>query len=135
MHDANRALEDLLRAGELGCHPDLELRLREIGEGEPDPDFAVPVLSHPNGVAFAFAVGMWLLGLRVADELRADVLEAPGTGRAQLVDLHDWNLHFAERLGPDWVAADPWPIDVRTGEGTRQLRAWTRAAYDYAATL
>ncbi len=44
MHEANRALEDYLRAGELGCHPDLELRLRELGESEPDPEFAIPVL-------------------------------------------------------------------------------------------
>ena len=46
MHSANAALEDYLRAGELGCHPDLELRLRELGESEPDPEFAIPVLTR-----------------------------------------------------------------------------------------
>ena len=50
-------------------------------------------------------------------------------------DLHDWNLRFAERLGPDWVAVDPWPIDVKTEAGTKQLRAWARAAYDYAGAF
>jgi len=135
MHSANAALEDYLRAGELGCHPDLELRLRELGESEPDPKFAIPVLTHPNGVAFAFAGGTSILGLRVPESLRPEVLDAPGTGRHQLADLHDWNLRLAELLGPDWAAVDPWPIDVRTEAGTRQLREWARAAYDYAGTL
>jgi hypothetical protein len=134
MHEANRALEDYLRVGELGCHPDLELRLREIGDCERDPGFAIPVLTHPNGVAYAFAGGTSILALRVPETLRAEVLEAPGTGRHQLADLHDWNLRFAESLGPDWVAVDPWPIDVRTEAGTEQLRAWARAAYEYAGT-
>ena len=131
---ANDALVEYLRVEEHGCHPDLELRLREIGEAVPDPAFAIPVLTHPNGVAYAFADGMSMIALRVPATLRVEVLEAPGTGRAQLAGLHEWNLAFAERLGPDWVAADPWPIDVRLEEGTRQLRAWARAAYDYAGT-
>jgi hypothetical protein len=135
MHPANAALIEYLSAGELGCHPDLELRLRELGESEPDAAFAIPVLTHPNGVAVAFAGGTSILALRVPDSVRAEVLDAPGTGRHQLADLHDWNLRFAERLGPDWVAVDPWPIDVKTETGTTQLRAWARAAYDYAATF
>jgi len=135
MHTANRALEDYLRAGELGCHPDLELRLRELGESEPDPEFAIPVLTHPNGVAFAFAGGTFILALRVPDSVRPEVFDAPGTGRHQLAELHEWNLSFAERLGRDWVVVDPWPIDVRTEAGTQQLRAWARAAYDYAGTF
>jgi hypothetical protein len=134
MHEANAALVEYLRAGELGCHPDLELRLREVGEGDPDPEFTIPVLTHPNGVAFAFAGGTSILALRVPDSVRPEVLDAPGTGRHQLADLHEWNLRFAEGLGPDWVAVDPWPIDVRTEEGTRQLRVWARAAYAYAGT-
>jgi hypothetical protein len=112
----------------------LELRLREIGDSEPDPKFPIPVLTHPGGVAYAFAGGTFILALRVPEALRADVLEAPGTGRHQLIDLHDWNLRFAESLGPDWVAVDPWPIDIKTEEGTAQLRSWARAAYDYAGT-
>lgn len=135
MNQANAALVEYLSAGELGCHPDLELRLREIGDREPDAAFATPVLVHPNGVAYAFAGGTSILALRLAEALRPEVLDAPGTGRHQLADLHEWNLRFAERLGADWVAVDPWPIDVRTETGTQQLRAWARAAYDYAATF
>jgi hypothetical protein len=135
MHEANRALEEYLRAGELGCHPDLELRLREIGHADPDPSFRIPVLVHANGVAYAFAGGTSILALRVPEPLRPEVLDAPGTGRHQLTDLHEWNLRFADRLGADWVAVDPWPIDVKTEAGTEQLRAWARAAYDYAAAF
>ena len=134
MHPANAALTEYLRVEERGCHPDLELRLREVGKSVPDPAFPIPVLTHPNGVVYAFADGTSMIALRVPASIRAEVLDAPGTGRAQLADLHDWNLDFAERLGPDWVAADPWPIDVRLEEGTRQLRAWARAAYEYAGT-
>ena len=135
MHLANTALVEYLSAGELGCHPDLELRLREIGDREPDAAFAIPVLVHPNGVAYAFAGGTFILALRIPESLRAEVLDAPGTGRAQLADLHEWNLRFAEGIGADWIAVDPWPIEVRTEAGTEQLQAWARAAYDYAATF
>jgi hypothetical protein len=132
---ANAALVEYLGAEPHGCHPDLEQRLREIGDADPDPSFAIPVLVHPNGVAYAFAGGTFILALRVPESLRAEMLDAPGTGRHQLTDLHEWNLRFAERLGADWVAVDPWPIDVKTEAGTEQLRAWARAAYDYAAAF
>jgi hypothetical protein len=135
MIPANAALIEYLGAEPHGCHPDLEQRLRDIGDGDPDPSFPIPVLVHPNGVAYAFAGGTSTLALRVPESVRPEVLDAPGTGRHQLADLHEWNLRFAERLGADWVAVDPWPIDVKTEAGTQQLRAWARAAYDYAATF
>src|SRR5205823_3458362 len=53
---------------ELHCHPDLMERLEQVAadtQGRLSAAFGVPVLVHPNGIAFGFARGMWNLFLRV----------------------------------------------------------------------
>ena len=121
---------------ELHCHPDLVGRLEEVAAGLVDtftPAFGLPVLVHANGVAFAFAQGTSVIGLRLPVELQREVLEAPGSGRAHRADLEAMTLRFGEALGAEWIAADPWPIDLKPEPGLTQLRAWCGSAYEHAA--
>ena len=120
---------------ELHCHPDLVERLAEVASGlvtGATSAFGLPVLAHENGVAFAFAQGTSLIALRLPVELQAEVVEARGSGRAHRAQLDAMTLRFAEQLGAEWVAADPWPIDINAEAGLAQLRAWCRSAYEHA---
>jgi hypothetical protein len=136
-HPANAPLLEYLDSRDAQCHPDLALRLGEIAadlDAQPSSTDGVAVLAR-HGIAFSFATGMSLLAFRVSEDVRAEVLDAPGTGRKYLADLHELNLKLAEELGADWVAADPWPIDAPRDSGLVQLRAWVRAAFAYVDSL
>ena len=136
-HRANLALRSYLRLGEIHCHPDLAERLAEVveGLGAAVPECAIPVIAHGNGVAFAFAQGTSALVLRLPPTEHAQVVEAPGSGDVHRASARELTLVLEERLGPEWVVADPWPIDIPIAEGLRQLRGWARAAFEHAASL
>ena len=108
---------------ELRCHPDLVERLTQAAAELPVELVYVrglPVLVHPNGVAFATAAGTSQLLLRLPREMR-DGVEAGRWGSGDLGE-------------DEWVGVEPW-LD-RPGDGpVLALAEWLRRAFDYAGSL
>ena len=104
---------------ELHAHPDLIDRLRELGEGierSVVPVFGLPVLVRPGGQAFAIAVGMSTLLLRLEEE----------PSGVRLSSMPDW----FDVTG--WVALDAWQTDLPSTEGLSVLRNLMRSAFEHA---
>jgi hypothetical protein len=108
---------------ELHTHPDLTERLLLVAEGVPHrlvPCYGVPVLVHPNGVAFAVGYSLNHLLLRlpvVPDD----------------VELREPLPGFPP--DPSWHPVDAWQTELVTAEGIARLRAWCRRAFDEAERL
>jgi hypothetical protein len=108
----------------LRCHPDLCERLESSAAGLPGVRLryllGLPVLLHPNGVAFGVASGTTWLALRIPEPGQRVVLRS----------------RFGTRgLDDEWVDVDPWISDLPAHEGTSRLRGWTRAAHAHAGGL
>lgn len=107
---------------ELRCHPDLRERLEQVAEPiglQVDHVRGVPVLIHPNGVAFAAARGTSLVLLRLPPDECADVQRSRWTGDAP---------------DADWVAVEPW-LDLPDPEPRQRLSEWVARAFAHAASL
>ena len=115
---------------ELHCHPDLIEHLVALG-GDYRPCYGLPVLVHENGVAFAFAEGTSTLVLRLPPAAQADVLDAESSSDHDRATIRETTLRLAEALGPDWVAADPWPNEIAREPVLELLRGWVRRARDH----
>ena len=106
--------------GELGCQPDLVLRLAEVSRpvGVTRRRFVAgcPVIEHPRGRPIAAAAGTAWLAVRSgmpAGALRRAQPDAPG-------------------LDGDWVELDPWAADASFARTLDLLRAHVATAYDLA---
>ena len=122
----------------LGVHPDLAERLREIGEGVGASPLRIgegAALVHPNGLGYAIAHGTSSLALRLPPAIHAEAALAPGSATDNAAEQRERTLILEEAVGPDWVAVDPWPLELSADDGVEQLRRWCRAAHAYVATL
>ena len=122
----------------LGVHPDLAERLHEIGAEvgvEARQIGGGAALVHENGVVFGLATGTSGLALRLPPEVHAEAVLAPGSSQPDIGRARELTLELEDALGPDWVAVDPWPLELRANEGLEQLRRWCRAAHEHVATL
>jgi hypothetical protein len=108
----------------LRCHPDLCERLEASATGLAGVRLrylvGLPVLLHPNGVAFGIASGTTWLALRIPELGQRAVLRS------------QWGR---QGLDEEWVDVDPWISELPAHEGTSRLRGWTRAAHAHAAEL
>ena len=118
---------------ELHCHPDLIEHLLALGGGYL-PCYGLPLLVHENGVAFAFAQGTSTLVLRLPPAEQAEVLDAKDSSDRNRAEIREETLRLAEALGPEWVAADPWPLEVTRERGLELLRGWVGQARDHAGS-
>ena len=109
---------------DLRCHPDLVARLESSAVGLDGVRLryvvGLPLLLHPNGVAFAVAGGTAWMALRL-----------PTVGHGAVVHT-EWGRRGLEG---DWTDADPWLTDMPAHEGTGRLRGWARASYGHAAEV
>ena len=119
-------LLEYLRSHAGGCHPDLALRFRELvaGAGDVREEHDLPLAVTSDGVIFAFAHGTSWVGLRVAPALQPALIDAPGSDERARAEVRERTLEFGEAIGPEWVAVDPWPLDLPEAEATEQLRGW-----------
>ena len=123
---------------QLGVHPDLAQRLAEIGEAVGVSPLQIgegAALVHPNGLAFAIAHGTSSLALRLPPAIHAEAALAPGSAVDNAAEQRERTLILEDAVGPDWVAVDPWPLELSLDEGVEQLQRWCRAAHEYVATL
>lgn len=128
----------LAYVSELGVHPDLAERLREIGESvgvATEGAGRGAALTHPNGLAFAIAHGTSALAFRLPPDVHAEAALAPGSTTRNAAETRELTLILEEAIGPDWVAVDPWPLELSAEEGLAQLHRWCRAAFEHVATL
>lgn len=113
-----------VRIHALGCHPDLRDRLESSAAGLPGVRLrylvGLPVLLHPNGVAFGIASGTTWIALRIPELGQRAVLRSRWGTRG---------------LDAEWVDVDPWISELPVHEGTSRLRGWTRAAHAHAGEL
>jgi hypothetical protein len=91
-------------------------------------------LVHENGIAFAFAQGTSTLLLRLPPALQIEVLDAKDSSDRNRAEIRETTLRLAEELGPEWVAADPWPNEVTRERGLELLRGWVGQARDHAGS-
>jgi hypothetical protein len=108
----------------LRCHPDLCERLESSAAGLPGVRLrylvGLPVLVHPNGVAFAVAAGTTWAALRIPELGQRAVLRS------------SWGTRG---LDAEWVDVDPWMSELSAREGTSRLRGWARAAHARAGEV
>jgi len=108
---------------ELRCHPDLVERLEEAALAvgiEPAFLYGLPVLIHPDGVAFATARGTSLVLLRLPGDARDGVQRS----RWGTEDLDD----------AAWVDVEPW-LDLPGAQPLERLSEWVVRAFEHAATV
>lgn len=86
----------------------------------PDAAFGLPVLVHPNGIAFAVATGTSFVLLRLPVAMRGGLKRSSWDSR----DLAD----------PDGVDVEPW-LDLPEPEPRLRLAQWISRAFEHAATL
>ncbi|MCJ7670787.1 MAG: hypothetical protein MUP67_01905 [Acidimicrobiia bacterium] len=110
------------RPEDLRCHPDLCERLRVTLVDLPGAKqrylCGFPVLLHGDGLVFAVAAGTSWLALRLPPIATGAVMHTRWGTRG---------------LGDDWTDVDPWLADIPARDGTRRLRGWCHAAYEYTA--
>ena len=111
----------------LGTHPDLMDEFwalgRENSPADVNPVAAVggrPVLVHPTtGVIYGMATGSYVHRLRLPAEERAKAITLSGETKVYP------NITFhASDYGDDWAFIETWR--------NPDVKAWHRAAYDYA---
>ncbi len=111
-----------VRIEELRCDPDLCDRLEAMADGLSGTRnryvSGMPLLLHPNGVAYGLAAGTSWLALRLPSHVHSAVTRST------------WGLRGLEG---DWIDVDPWLTDFPAREGLNRLRGWCRAAYAHAA--
>lgn len=100
-------------AWELHTHPDLVERVQQLAPaGSFRPMYGVPVLVHPGGIIFAYAIGTLGLTVRtlvpVPERVRTEAPFPPLDG---------------------WIAVDPWPVDIEMKEGTATMMRFMRDLY------
>ncbi len=109
--------------GELGAHPDLGERLRQVSADLPATEFGVYyrmfAVRTQRGQIFALAQGTGLLRFRV--------------GRSRAAEAYRSGAKPDEELGSDWVDVDAWNPEARIEAWMatlRQLTTLARAAAD-----
>jgi hypothetical protein len=88
---------------------------------------------HENGVAFAFAQGTSTLVLRLPPAEQVEVLDAKDSSHRNGAETRETTLRLAEALAPEWVAADPQPIDPTRERGLELLRGWMGRAREHGS--
>ena len=108
---------------ELRCHPDLAERLSEAAgalQASLLYSYGLPVLVHPNGVAFAVATGTSFVLLRLPMGEREDLQRS------------QWDSDGLD--DPEWIDVEPW-LDLPEPEPRRRLGRWISRAFEYATLL
>ena len=105
--------------GELGAHPDLGERLRDVTASLPGTEFGVHYRMFAartlGGRIFALAQGTRLLHLRV--------------GRSRAADAYRLGAKPDAELGPDWVELDAWNPEPAAAAWLATLRKLASLAH------
>jgi hypothetical protein len=111
-----------LSGWELRCHPDLAERFEEAADRWTTPVYmyGLPVLVHPNGIAFAVATGTSFVLLRLPRAMRDDL------------ERSNWDPEGLD--DPDWVDVEPW-LDLPGAEARFRLAQWISRASEHAGSL
>jgi hypothetical protein len=105
----------------LHSHPDLTVRLEEVGSGRsgvgrPVGLYGYAALVDARSVVRAVVMGNVGFVLRIADPAVRDEVAARS------------RFHWAS-FGEDWVGADPWPRELTRDAGTAVVRDWVERAF------